>query len=111
MHSVEQQRRGHSIRTRILRSTVAIVLVPLVVLGAVVLVSLQRLSSEADSSVAESRNALSEQVVTANLEATASNVADDLDAYLLERVRDAQVWASDPLLGSAALAATAEATR
>jgi methyl-accepting chemotaxis protein/anti-sigma regulatory factor (Ser/Thr protein kinase) len=108
---MDTRRSGSSIRTRIVRSTVAIVLVPLAVLGAVVLVSLQRLSSDAGSSVDESRTALSEQVVTANLEGTAHDVADDLDTYLLERVKDAQVWASDPLVRTASISATAEADR
>src|SRR5688572_14568097 len=110
-HTMDKRRTGSSIRTRIVRSTVAIVLVPLAVLGAVVLVSLQQLSSDAGNSVDQSRTALSEQVVTANLEGTAHNVADDLDIYLLERVQDAQVWAADPLVRSASMTATLESDR
>jgi methyl-accepting chemotaxis protein PixJ len=106
---MDQRRPGSSIRTRIVRSTAAIVLVPLVVLGAVVLFSLQQLSSDAGDSVDQSRTALSEQVVTANLQDTAEDVAGEVDIYLLERVRDAQVWAADPLVREASGSAADEA--
>jgi signal transduction histidine kinase len=106
---MDKRRPGSSIRTRIVRSTAAIVLVPLVVLGAVVLFSLQQLSSDAGNSVDQSRTALSEQVVTANLKDTAEDVAGEVDIYLLERVKDAQVWAADPLVREASGSAADEA--
>jgi len=106
---MDQRRPGSSIRARIVRITAAIVLVPLVVLGAVVLVSLQQLSSDAGQSVDESRSALSEQVVTANLEKTAEDVAGEVDIYLLERVQDARMWAADPLVREASASAADEA--
>jgi signal transduction histidine kinase len=100
-----------SIRTRIVRTCVALALVPLAVLGAVVLISLQRLSAAAGTSVDESRAALRTQVVTAGLEGDARELGDQLDRFLLERVRDVRVWASDPLIRAAAQAGTQESDR
>jgi signal transduction histidine kinase len=105
------RRSGPSIRHRIVRGIVAVALVPLAVTGAVVLVSLQRLSADTAARVEESRATLSRQVVSTGMEGTAQHVANAVDKYMLERVRDVYVWASDPVTRGAALAGTQESDR
>jgi signal transduction histidine kinase len=102
---------GTSVRARVLRAIIAMALAPLVLLGALTLFNLQRLSARSDARLTHSREVLRQQVVEEHLASEAENVANDVSRFVAERVKDVQLWSSDPVVVRKAGDAAAEAVR
>jgi hypothetical protein len=71
-------------------------LVPLTAIGVIVYVFLSGQLSNFSDRLGQTEEALRSDVVGANLAGTADALAGEIDAYLLERIRDVRRWAEAP---------------
>ncbi len=86
----------NSLRGRITNRALFIGILPVVLIGGLAYYGLSSLISEAESGLDRSRAELLDKVVGASHNATASQVVEQLDNFLLERISDAVTWASAP---------------
>ncbi|MBX2867074.1 MAG: HAMP domain-containing protein [Acidiferrobacterales bacterium] len=86
----------NSLRGRITNRALFIGILPVVLIGGLAYYGLSSLISEAESGLEKSRTELLDKVVGASHNATASQVVEQLDNFLLERISDVVTWASAP---------------
>ena len=86
----------NSLRGRITNRALFIGILPIILIGGLAYYGLSSLISEAESGLERSRAELLDKVVGANHNATASQVVEQLDGFMLERISDAVTWASAP---------------
>ncbi len=91
-----------SLHGKLTLQTLLVGLIPVMVVGLIAYQSLAQLTRTADERLEESRLELSRDIVGANLSATATRVAQQLDVFLRERIMDAIVWAKTPNVVAAA---------
>jgi len=94
-----------SLRGKITNRILFIGIVPILVIGAIAWISLNQLTSGVNSKLNEAQSVLLDQVVGANLITVSSQLAGQLDTFMLERISDAVTWASAPIIVDAAKAA------
>jgi len=95
---MSQTRRSRlGIRAKLTLQTLAVGIVPLLLLGGGVYVTIGQSADIFGRSLEESAQA--------TLENAARDLAAQIDAYMEERIKDAQIWASDPLVVEAAIRA------
>lgn len=92
-----------SIRGKLIRSTLPLVLLPLLALGSIAIASVRSLKADADSTIATTRDRLGQDVVGPKVQAVADQISRELGYFLSERILDAYSWST-----SAALVAAAE---
>lgn len=85
-----------SLRYKISAQMLLLSLVPLAVVGAVVYAVLSDQLGNFSNRLGETEEALRSDVVGANLASTADALASEIDAYLLERIKDVRRWAEAP---------------
>lgn len=85
-----------SLRYKISAQMLLLSLVPLAIVGSVVYVVLSGQLGTFSSRLGETEQALRSDVVGANLADTADALADEIDTYMLERIKDVRRWAEAP---------------
>jgi class 3 adenylate cyclase len=85
-----------SLRYKISAQMLLLSLVPLAVVGGVIFVVLSGQLRGFSSRLGETEGALRSDVVGANLAGVADALAAEIDAYLLERIKDVRRWAEAP---------------
>ena len=85
-----------SLRYKISVQMLLLSLVPLTAIGVIVYVFLSGQLSNFSDRLGQTEAALRSDVVGANLAGTADALAGEIDAYLLERIRDVRRWAEAP---------------
>jgi len=105
---MEKRPYSKSLRGKITNRTLLIGIVPILLVGAFSWYSLTQLTSNASRQLDNSQRELLDTVVGANLSTTAARIVSQLDSFMLERISDAVVWASAPIILEAAKAAAAE---
>lgn len=104
---MEKRPYSKSLRGKITNRTLLIGIVPILLVGAFSWYSLTQLTSSASEQLDRSQRELLDTVVGNNLSTTAARIVDQLDSFMLERISDAIVWASAPIILDAAKAAAA----
>ncbi|HWP34661.1 MAG TPA: HAMP domain-containing protein [Thermodesulfobacteriota bacterium] len=94
-----------SLRSKISLQMLIVGVAPVLILGAVVYVELTRQIGTYSQKLATSYQVMEAQVVGANLANAARAVVAEIDAYLLERIKDVRAWAREPLVVEAAVRA------
>ncbi len=102
---MEKRPYSKSLRGKITNRTLLIGIVPILLVGAFSWYSLTQLTSNASQQLDNSRRELLDTVVGNNLSTTAARIVNQLDTFMLERISDAVVWASAPIILDAAKAA------
>lgn len=90
--------RRKSIRGKLIRSTLPLVLVPIVGLGTVAIVSINSLREDAATTIDATEQRLGQDVIGPKVQAVADQISRELGYFLEERVQDASAWATSPLL-------------
>ena len=85
-----------SLRYKISAQMLLLSLLPLTVVGVVVYVVLSGQLGNFSDRLGETERALRSDVVGANLAGTADALAGEIDAYLIERIKDVRRWAEAP---------------
>lgn len=100
-------RRGwRSIRSKLLFSTLPLVLLPVLAIGSFAVGSLRSVSETSSASVDETRQALAEDVVGPSVRAASDQIAREIGFFVAERLADAETWATSPALIDAAIGAS-----
>ena len=94
-----------SLRGKLTLQTLLVGLVPVVIVGALAYQTLATLTDDVSSQLATSRDQLTQDVVGANLSSTSAQIAAQIDLFLRERISDALVWSTAPVIVDAARAA------
>ncbi len=102
---MEKRPYSKSLRGKITNRTLLIGIVPILLVGTFSWFSLTQLTSNASQQLDNSRRELLDTVVGNNLSTTAARIVNQLDTFMLERISDAVVWASAPIILDAAKAA------
>lgn len=100
-----------SLRSKISLQMLIVGMVPVLILGAVVYAELTRQVGTYSQKLGTSYRLMEAQVVGANLTNAARAVVAEVDAYLLERIKDVRVWAMEPLVVDAAIQADQASAR
>ena len=87
-----------SLRYKISAQMLLLSLAPLAVVGAVVFVVLSDQLGNFSDRLGQTETALRSDVVGANLAGVADALATEIDAYLLERIKDVRRWAEAPVV-------------
>ncbi len=97
-------KRGYfnSLRGKITNRALILGIVPILLMGILSYNSLSKLIGEVDQGLNESRGEMLDQVVGANLSATAMRIVQQVDGFMLERISDVVTWASAPNVVEAA---------
>ncbi|MFQ5577702.1 MAG: hypothetical protein ACE5G8_12035, partial [Anaerolineae bacterium] len=95
-------RRRFSLRYKIAGIMLLVSLIPLLALGGITLRALSAQLGDFAARLQDTGSALREDVVGRNLSAAAADLSAELDAYLLERIRDVRRWSAAPALVQAA---------
>ncbi len=102
---MEKRPYSKSLRGKITNRTLLIGIVPILLVGTFSWFSLTQLTANASQQLDNSRRELLDTVVGNNLSTTAARIVNQLDTFMLERISDAVVWASAPIILDAAKAA------
>lgn len=97
-----------SLRGKLTVQTLLVGLVPMVVVGALAYQTLATLTEDVGALLASSREQLTQDVVGANLSNTSAQIASRIDLFLRERISDALVWSTAPVVIDAARDARAK---
>ncbi|MEM7404235.1 MAG: HAMP domain-containing protein [Pseudomonadota bacterium] len=87
-----------SLRGKLTMQTLAVGLIPVVLVGALAYQTLAQLTDAVDERLSTSREQLAEDVVGANLSSTSAQIAAQIDLFLRERIADALVWSTAPVI-------------
>ena len=102
-----QRRRAGSLRGQLVSHALISIALPLVLSGTVAFFFLAYHLDVIESSFARSRDALTRDIAGTDLRAQARNAARQLDEFLIERITEAEAWASSQVVVNAARAAHA----
>ncbi len=100
-----------SIQSKISLQMLAVGVIPVVVLGAAVFGGLTQSVGSFSRDLTASSRIMEADVVGANLTNAARSVIDEIDTYLLERIKDVRIWTMDPLVVEAAIQGDILSTR
>lgn len=89
-------------RIQLVTYAIASIALPIALSGGIVFFFLAYHLDVIEASFTESRHALTRDVAGADIRAQASNIAHQIDAFLLERIVDARTWASAQVVVEAA---------
>lgn len=92
-----------SLRSKISLQMLVVGVIPVIALGAAIYWALTQSVGTFSRELGASYQIMEAQVVGANLTNAARSVMAEIDTYLLERIKDVRVWATEPLVVEAAL--------
>jgi methyl-accepting chemotaxis protein PixJ len=108
---MEKRPYSKSLRSKITNRTLFVGIFPIALIGAFSLYSLASLTSDVGRQINNTRTVLLDSVVGNSLERSASDIVNQLDNFMLERISDVVVWASAPVILEAAQKAAVEHER
>ena len=100
-----RRRKAGSLRGQLVSHALFSIAIPLGLAGAIVFFFLSYHLDVIESSFARSRAALTNDIAGTDIRSQASNVARQLDEFLIERITESKAWASAPVVVDAARAA------
>ena len=94
-----------SIRGKITNRVLFIGIAPMLIIGVLAWLSLSQLTKDVQDELKQGEQVLLDEVVGSNLISTSSQLAAQIDAFMLERISDAISWSVAPAILEAARAA------
>ena len=104
-HHRRRRRKGGNLRRQLVSQALLSIAIPFALAGATVFFFLSYHLDVIESSFARSREALTNDIAGTDIRSQASNVARQLDEFLIDRISETKAWASAPVVADAARAA------